>query len=60
MGLDVRALADAGAITVLTGTPSQMADTLRRRRDALGLSYLTVPIQSAETFAPVVEILDGD
>jgi hypothetical protein len=36
-----------------------MADTLRRRRDALGLSYLTVPIQSAETFAPVVEILDG-
>ena len=60
MGLDVRALAAGGAVTVLTGTPRQMADTLRRRRDTLGLSYLTVPIQSAESFAPVVEILDGD
>jgi hypothetical protein len=37
-----------------------MADTLRRRRDTLGLSYLTVPIQSAETFAPVVEMLNGN
>jgi alkanesulfonate monooxygenase SsuD/methylene tetrahydromethanopterin reductase-like flavin-dependent oxidoreductase (luciferase family) len=60
MGLDVRALAAGGAITVLTGTPGQMADTLRRRRDTLGLSYLTVPIQSAETFAPVVEMLAGE
>jgi probable F420-dependent oxidoreductase len=60
MGLDVRALAAGGAITVLTGTPSRMADTLRRRRDTLGLSYLTVPIQSAETFAPVVEMLSGN
>jgi hypothetical protein len=37
-----------------------MADTLRRRRDTLGLSYLTVPIQSAKTFAPVVEMLHGN
>jgi len=37
-----------------------MADALRRQRDTLGLSYLTVPIQSAETFAPVVGMLHGN
>jgi probable F420-dependent oxidoreductase len=59
MGLDVRTLADAGAVTVLDGPPERMADVLRRRRDTLGLSYLTVPIQSAQAFAPVVEALNG-
>ncbi|MDQ2738115.1 MAG: hypothetical protein M3Y35_05745 [Actinomycetota bacterium] len=47
-------LAARGAITVLTGTPRQMADELHRRRDALGLSYFTVPANAAESFAPVV------
>jgi probable F420-dependent oxidoreductase len=59
MGVSTRGLADAGAVTVLTGTAREMADTLRRRRDALGLSYLTVPAQSAELFAPVVAELAG-
>ena len=36
-----------------------MADTLRRRRDELGVSYLTVPAQSVEAFAPVVAELAG-
>jgi probable F420-dependent oxidoreductase len=54
MGTDARTLAGSGAITVLTGTPRQMADELQRRRDALGLSYLTVPANVAEEFAPVV------
>ncbi|MGH3263372.1 MAG: LLM class flavin-dependent oxidoreductase, partial [Trebonia sp.] len=59
LGVDRGQLASAGAVTVVTGTPRQMADTLLARRDSLGLSYLTVPIQSAETFAPVVELLTG-
>jgi probable F420-dependent oxidoreductase len=59
LGVDAGQLASAGAVTVITGTPQQMADTLLARRDSLGLSYLTVPIQSAETFAPVVELLTG-
>ncbi len=54
MGTDARTLTAAGAITVLTGTPRQMADELQRRRDALGLSYFTVPANAAEQFAPVV------
>jgi probable F420-dependent oxidoreductase len=54
MGTDARTLAAAGAITVLTGTPREMADELQRRRDALGLSYVTVPASVAEDFAPVV------
>jgi probable F420-dependent oxidoreductase len=59
MGFDAGTLAAAGAVTVLAGTSRQMADTLRRRRDALGLSYLTVPAQCAEAFAPVVAELAG-
>jgi probable F420-dependent oxidoreductase len=59
MGTDVQTLADSGAITVLTGTPREMADTLHRRRDRLGLSYLTIPGSVAEKFAPVVEALSG-
>lgn len=59
MGTDVRTLAAGVAITVLTGTPRQMAGELQRRRDTLGLSYLTVPASAAETFAPVVAELAG-
>jgi alkanesulfonate monooxygenase SsuD/methylene tetrahydromethanopterin reductase-like flavin-dependent oxidoreductase (luciferase family) len=59
MGVDPRTLADAGAVTVVSGTAGQMADSLRRRRDALGVSYLTVPAPSVEAFAPVVAELAG-
>lgn len=59
LGLDARSLADAHAVTVANGTPQHMADILNRRRDTLGLSYITVPAQSAQTFAPVVSILAG-
>jgi alkanesulfonate monooxygenase SsuD/methylene tetrahydromethanopterin reductase-like flavin-dependent oxidoreductase (luciferase family) len=57
MGVDPIALAAAGAITVVAGSPRQIADTLLRRRDHLGLSYVTIPSASAEAFAPVVELL---
>jgi probable F420-dependent oxidoreductase len=54
IGIDARTLAAAGAVTVLPGGPRQMADELQRRRDALGISYVTVPATCAEDFAPVV------
>lgn len=44
---------------VLIGTPQQMADTLLRRRDSLGVSYVSVNAQCMEAFAPVVERLAG-
>jgi probable F420-dependent oxidoreductase len=59
MGLNAAALAAGDALSAVTGSPQQMADTLLRRRAHLGLSYLTVPAQSAEAFAPVVELLTG-
>lgn len=59
MGVDPLALAAAGAVTVVAGSPREIADTLLCRRDRLGLSYLTVPSASAEAFAPVVELLAG-
>jgi hypothetical protein len=42
-------LAAAGAVA---GSPREITDTLLRRRDRLGLSYVTVPNASAEAFAP--------
>ena len=57
LGLDPRRLADQDAVTVVHGTPQQMADQLLRRRDALGISYVTVPAETIDAFAPVVELL---
>jgi probable F420-dependent oxidoreductase len=59
MGLDARTLADSGAVTVLVGTPREMADALQQRRDELGISYLTVPTNAMDEFAPVVAELAG-
>ncbi|MGW0805087.1 LLM class flavin-dependent oxidoreductase [Nonomuraea sp. NPDC002799] len=44
---------------MLTGTVTEMADTLRRRRDRLGISYVSVNAQYLDQFAPVVERLAG-
>jgi probable F420-dependent oxidoreductase len=59
MGLDPRELVRDGATSILTGTVPQMADTLRRRRDELGISYIAVNGQFIEQLAPVVELLAG-
>ncbi|MGI5288185.1 LLM class flavin-dependent oxidoreductase [Nonomuraea polychroma] len=50
---------DATATGVLQGTPDEMADILRRRRDRLGVSYVSVNAQCLDAFAPVVERLAG-
>lgn len=54
---DPQELLRTGAITALNGTPRQMADTLLRRRDRTGVSYITVNSMFAEQFAPVIELL---
>lgn len=59
MATSTRELATAGAVTVLTGTAREMADTVLRRRDELAVSYVTVPAGACEQFAPVVELLAG-
>ena len=58
-GTDPEDLFRAGAITALRGTPQEMADTLLRRRDRTGVSYVSVNAMFAEQIAPVVELLAG-
>jgi probable F420-dependent oxidoreductase len=59
VGGDPRVMAAFGGTAFLVGKPAQMADTLRRRRDTLGISYITVSAMFLEQFAPVVDQLAG-
>ena len=43
----------------LIGTVDQITEDLRARRDRYGFSYIVVPGEAAEAFAPVVERLTG-
>ncbi|MCK7626366.1 LLM class F420-dependent oxidoreductase [Streptomyces sp. RS10V-4] len=45
--------------TLLIGTPAQMAEQLRERREQYGFSYITVLDTCLEEFAPVIEELKG-
>jgi probable F420-dependent oxidoreductase len=54
VGGDPVAMAAAGGIAFLIGTPAEIADRLRRRRDELGISYIAVAATSMEQFAPVI------
>lgn len=58
-GLDAAALSERGAVTVVAGEPDAMAEQLQHRRVTLGLSYVTVPAEAMDAFAPVVERLSG-
>lgn len=59
LGLDPAELIRTGAPAILTGTPREMADKLRRRRDELGISYIAVNGMFMDKLAPVVEMLAG-
>jgi probable F420-dependent oxidoreductase len=59
MGLTAAGLAEAGAISALVGTSDQMCDSLQRRRDALGISYVVVGDELMDALAPVVERIAG-
>ncbi|SEM54427.1 probable F420-dependent oxidoreductase, MSMEG_2516 family [Nonomuraea pusilla] len=48
-----------GGVGVLKGSPQEMADTLSRRRDRLGISYVSVSAQYLDALAPVVGLLAG-
>ncbi len=58
-GADAGQLARSGAVPVLTGTTDEMCDTLQRRREMLGISYIIVSDELMEALAPVVERLAG-
>ena len=57
LGADPRELIRGGSITALAGTPRQMADTLLRRRERSGMSYIAVNAMFADQIAPVIELL---
>ncbi len=58
-GLDAGALAEAGAVGMLTGDAAQMADTLLELRAGLGIDEFVVPAELAEYFVPVITRLAG-
>lgn len=55
--LDVSKLAESAS--AISGTLDEMCDQLERRREALGISYITLSEELMEAFAPVVERLSG-
>ncbi|UNO38618.1 LLM class F420-dependent oxidoreductase [Streptomyces sp. MST-110588] len=57
IGLDEEQALDVP--TLLMGTPAQMAEQLRERRERFGFSYITVLDSFMEAFAPVIEELKG-
>jgi probable F420-dependent oxidoreductase len=48
-----------GAVGLMSGTVPDMCDILQRRRDALGISYISVNAMFMDELAPVVERLAG-
>lgn len=59
IGSDPNDVVARGGTGILTGSPKEMAETLRKRRDKLGISYVSVNAQFMEEFAPVVAELAG-
>jgi probable F420-dependent oxidoreductase len=57
--LEVEDLVRVGAVAVLNGEVDQIAEQLLERRQRLGVSYLTLPDDLMESFAPVVARLAG-
>jgi probable F420-dependent oxidoreductase len=59
MGLDPAQLVKSGSLAVLMGTVEEMCAQLLARREALGITYVTLADALMDTFAPVVERLAG-
>jgi alkanesulfonate monooxygenase SsuD/methylene tetrahydromethanopterin reductase-like flavin-dependent oxidoreductase (luciferase family) len=57
--VDAATLVAHDSVAILRGTPIEMADELRRRRDAMGVSYIVVNGLFTDQLAPVVERLAG-
>jgi alkanesulfonate monooxygenase SsuD/methylene tetrahydromethanopterin reductase-like flavin-dependent oxidoreductase (luciferase family) len=56
---DAAALIERDSLAMVRGTPRQIADELERRREAFGVSYISVNGAFFEELAPVVELLSG-
>jgi hypothetical protein len=54
-GLDLETAVATRAPNVLVGSASAMTEQVEERRATVGLSYVVVGMQNAETFAPVVQ-----
>ena len=59
IGASAAELAAADSLTVLRGSGHDMVDELQRRRDAFGVSYLSVNAAFLDQLAPVVARLAG-
>jgi probable F420-dependent oxidoreductase len=59
LGVDIDQLMRSGAPSVVLGTEDEMCAQLERRRETLGVSYLTLSAASMDAFAPVVARLAG-
>jgi probable F420-dependent oxidoreductase len=60
MHITARDLAERGSVAAVVGSIDEMVDTLQRRREQLGLSYILVSDEFMDNFAPVVQRLAGD
>ena len=54
---DLATLVERDSLLIVRGSPRQMADELLRRREEIGVSYVSVNSAFCEQFAPVVELL---
>jgi probable F420-dependent oxidoreductase len=59
IGVDAQTLIDHESLTMIRGSVDDMAAELERRRDELGVSYVSVNSAFIEEFAPLVERLSG-
>jgi alkanesulfonate monooxygenase SsuD/methylene tetrahydromethanopterin reductase-like flavin-dependent oxidoreductase (luciferase family) len=59
IGVDAQTLIDHDSLTMIRGSVDDMAAELERRRDELGVSYVSVNSAFIEEFAPLVERLSG-
>ncbi|MEU0532115.1 LLM class flavin-dependent oxidoreductase [Amycolatopsis tolypomycina] len=58
-GVDAETLVEHDSLAMLRGSADDMAAELQRRRDELGVSYISVNGAFLEDFAPVVALLSG-
>lgn len=59
LGAEPAAMREANSLALLRGSTQEMVDELQRRREAFGISYISVQGAFMETLAPVVEALAG-
>lgn len=57
--LDLAQLREIGSPSILLGTPDEMCEQLLRRRERLGISYVTCAAEMMDAMAPIVGQLAG-